>query len=192
MTDGLAISFSAISLMLWVMLWLLGTVRTMLGTRHEPLKRSHLVVPGLLYAISVLIGFTIIMFVGFFVVPSSGYVILANVGIALLVVQSIIIILSPYIVGITADDTRKVSTRSIMLVHIIGSLWLVWLGLTMQVLINFLAGGSNKYNLLSLLSTLIISVFVVFIVYAEFMWIVGRKLDGTPKGIDELRIHEGP
>lgn len=181
MAQDLAISFSAISLLLWVMLWLLGTVKTMLTARDDPLKRSHLVVPGLLYAVAVLIGFTVIMFVGFIIVPSSGSSLLANIGIALVVVQSIIIILAPYIIGITSDDARKVSTRSIMLVHIIGSLWLVWIGLMMQLLVSFLSGGTEKYSMASLLSTFVIAVFVVFVVYAEFMWIVGRKLNGIPK-----------
>ena len=160
MAQDLAISFSAISLLLWVMLWLLGTVKTMLTARDDPLKRSHLVVPGLLYAVAVLIGFTVIMFVGFIIVPSSGSSLLANIGIAVVVVQSIIIILAPYIIG---------------------SLWLVWIGLMMQLLVSFLSGGTEKYSMASLLSTFVIAVFVVFVVYAEFMWIVGRKLNGIPK-----------
>jgi hypothetical protein len=181
MAEDLAISFSAISLLLWVMLWLLGMVRTMLGARDDPLKRSYLVVPGLLYAVAVLIGFTEIMFVGFIIVPSSGSALLANIGIALVVVQSIIIILSPYIIGITSDDARKVSTRSIMLVHVIGSLWLVWIGLMMQLLVSFLSEGTERYSLVSLLSTFLVAIFVVFVAYAEFMWIVGRRLNGIPK-----------
>jgi hypothetical protein len=182
MAQDLAISFSAISLLLWVMLWLLGTVKNMLSDKDDPQKRSHLVVPGLLYAVAVLIGFTVIMFVGFIIVPSSGSFLLANIGIAVVVVQSIIIILAPYIIGITSDDARKVSTRSIMLVHIVGSLWLVWIGLMMQLLVSFLSGGnSERYSPLSLLSTFLVAIFVVFVVYAEFMWIVGRRLNGIPK-----------
>ena len=51
----------------------------------------------------------------------------------------------------------------------------------MELLIDYLATGSEGYSLLSLLSTFIISLFVVFLAYLEFMWMVGRRLNGLPK-----------
>lgn len=181
MAEDLAISFSAISLLLWVMLWLLGTVRGLLPVQAQNLERSSFIVPALLYGVAVLIGFTVMMFVGFIIVPGADSFLLANIGIAIVVVQSIIIILSPYIVGITSNMFSKVSTRSLMLVHIIGTLWLVWIALMMRILIRFIAGGTAGYSAFSLLATFIISLIVVFIVYLEFMWIVGCSIKGSPK-----------
>ena len=163
------------------MLWLLGIVKGLLPGWNSRLERSNFVVPGILYAVAVLIGFTVAMFVGFIVVPEGGNFLLANIGVALVVVQSIIIILAPYIVGITASEFRNVTSRSLIVVHIIGTLWIVWIALMMELLINFLAAGSEGYSVLSLLSTFLISVFVVFLAYMEFMWIVGRRLNGLPK-----------
>jgi len=181
MAQDLAISFSAISLLLWVMLWLLGTVKGMLPMQNQKLERSHFIVPSLLYAVAVLIGFTVVMFVGFIIVPRGGSFLLANIGIALVVVQSIIIILAPYIVGVTTNEFRRVNPRSLVLVHIIGTLWLVWTALMMQLLISFLAAGSAGFSALSLFTTFLISIFVVILVYLEFMWIMGRKLNGLSK-----------
>ena len=181
MTEILPISFSAISLLLWVMLWLLGIVKGLIPAQNVNLERSNFIVPGILYGVAVLIGFSVAMFVGFIVVPKGGNFLLANIGIALVVVQSIILILAPYIVGITTSQFRKVSSRSLILVHIVGTLWIVWIALMMELLISFLATGSEGYSMLSLLSTFFSSILVVFLAYLEFMWIVGRTLNGYPK-----------
>lgn len=191
MAQDLAIAFSAISLLLWVMLWLLGTVKSMLPIQKKDLGRSQFVVPALLYGVAVLIGFTVVMFVGFVIVPKGGSFLLANIGIALVVVQAIIIILAPYIVGITTNEFRKVNDRSLMLAHIVGTLWLVWTALMMQLLISSLAAGSAGFSALSLFTTFLISVFVVFLVYMEFMWIMGRRLNGLSK-LDESSTQSLP
>ena len=186
MDEALPISFSAISLLLWVMLWLLGIVKNLLPVQNNDHEEHNFVAPGILYGVAVLIGFSVAMFVGFIVVPKGGNFLLANVGIALVVVQSIILILAPYIIGITTNKIRKVSSRSLILVHIVGTLWIVWIALMMELLLRFLATGSEGYSMLSLLSTFFSSIFVVFIAYLEFMWIVGRKLNGVPKFDDRL------
>ena len=76
--------FSAISLMLWVMLWFLGTVKGLLPKQDHFLENNSFIVPGILYAVAVLIGFIVAMFVGFVVVPKGGNFLLANIGIVTL------------------------------------------------------------------------------------------------------------
>ena len=178
MSNDVAISFSAISLMIWVMLWLLGIVRSMVPIPDSGTERSSYVVPGLLYGVALLIGFTVIMFVGFIMVPNAASVLLANIGMALLVVQAIIIVVSPYIVGITVQGYRKIPGTRLILVHIVGTLWFVWSALLMRLLVNTLAASSPDFNMATLLSTLGISILIVFLAYLEFMWITGHTLIG--------------
>jgi len=181
MYEALPISFSAVSLLLWVMLWLLSTVKGLLPGQNQYLRESNFVVPAILYAVAVLIGFTVAMFVGFIILPKGSSFLLANIGIALIVVQSIIIILAPYIVGITTNNFRNVTSRSLIMIHIVGTVWLVWIALMMEIVIGYLAAGSEGYSVLSLASTFFISIIVIFLAYLEFMWIVGRKLNGLSK-----------
>ena len=180
MAEDLAIAFSAISLMLWVMLWLLGIVKGMLPIHDRQAERNRLIVPGLLYGGAVLIGFSVIMFVGFIIVPRAGSVLLANIGIALLVVQTIIIFVAPYIVGINSKDYRQVSSRALISAHIVGTFWLLWLALLMRLLINTLTIHIT-FNMASLLGTLVISILVVLISYLEFMWITAPRLNVQSK-----------
>lgn len=181
MTQDLGITFSAISLMIWVMLWLLGIVRSMLPIQYTESERSRFIVPAMLYGVAVLIGFTVIMFVGFTLVPNQTSRLLANIGMALLVVQAVIIFVAPYIVSITAKGYRKVSNRSLIVAHIMGTVWVIWAGMFMRFAVNLITGTGNRFDVQSLLTTLAVSIFMVFLAYAEFMWITGRRLNGSSK-----------
>jgi hypothetical protein len=99
---------------------------------------------------------------------------------AMFIVQSIIIVSAPFIIGLMTNENRAIGTRKMMLVHGLGTFWLLWLALMVQFFIDTITLWTANTGLLSILVAFLGSVLVVFMVYAEFMWILGRRLNGSP------------
>ena len=180
MSEYLPLSFTAVSLLMWVMLWLLGMVRNMLPGAESYDRDSQFVVPALLYGAAVLIGFVGLIFVSYVLLPKWSSSVLAHLGMALFIAQSIIIVTAPSIIGLMTNDNRVVDNRKMMLVHGLGAFWLLWLALIVQFFIDTITSWTANTGYLSILVAFSGSALVVFLIYAEFLWILGRRLNGSP------------
>jgi hypothetical protein len=180
MSGDLSLSFTAISLLMWVMLWLLGMVRNLLPVTEGDDRSSQFVVPALLYGAAVLVGFVGLIYVSYIILPRWSSSVLAHLGWAMFIVQSIIIVAAPAIVGLMTNENRKVNGRKMMTIHGLGTFWLLWLALVVQFFVDTITRWSAATGQISGLIASSGSALVVFLLYAEFMWMLGRRLNGSP------------
>ena len=181
MSGDLAISFTVVSLLLWVMMWLLGTVKNMRPETENNPQPGDFIAPALLYGSAELLGVVGLIFVSYIVLPKWGDNVLAHLGLALFVVQSVIVVLAPFIAGLTRSDNRVIATRKLMTAHGLMTFWFLWLALLTQFFVDHLERWTVQAGGVSLLFAFVGSVLLMFFIYWEFMWIMGRKLSGAAK-----------